>query len=1099
MADASPLTSDIGHDATGQRKEIPQPPAALHSAQEDEIDATTDPSAEKDAVHFFGNIESTDTAAAEGGSEVEETSSSLGEVNAGNVGNATTPGDGKSKQPAAARRQTPPPTLAELAAHASSAAVLVWKEISESHRRALLGAAAMAVASLPTAAAHAQGVEFLCDPRTCKALSLPETAAQGLLPLMGPPPEYGPTGKQTNGVDLGPECPFTAEVPQELRRMFLVALLAHTIATNRYKPAVRAMFQRLSKLLGVNWRLIAACEDALVLRAASAVLQGHKDAKEKSASGYRLMKIAAVGIVGGTAVVLTAGIAAPAVLAGVGVLGAAVGGGVAVATGTVVAFFSSAAGGVLLLSLFGAAGTSLGAFRMGRATGGIEVFDLRRLSPRPVRLQSALERQVAQLAAKAEAAEAAASPPSHVTAVSTQGTQAARAPQDKAKGGGKGKSWNPLSWIPPVSMPSVNLFGKGDKGGSEQQRGTQEGAHTDGSTPPAFSAASGAGEGGAAYHLSEVEMDMLSDDESVPTSGTHEAAAAAAAVRVQTGKGESKNKEQKAATAAAAKGTAVQSGGLHVFICAAGVATHEGAPDVDFLAPWGGRSNRQVQLTADALQWHLQEETRAVSAGATGSQAAAAAAPTDQEGGDLPAIFRSPFWRDHRSLTPTASMDVDAVARRGWMRAQCPYGELYTLTWEPDAMLRLGNTIAKWLQNLVKDQVVGQILKRTALATLLSAWQLPSTVFWGLSWIDTPFSVAVDRADKAGRVLGHTLLSRAQGSRPVSLVGYSMGARVMFRAAHVIHQRWTDTKDKPLPEGGSGSGPTATGPDGLAWGDACLELVQDIVLAGAPVSASPVAWEPLRQVAAGRVVNAYSSVDFVLIFLYRSNRLAWHVAGVGPVGVTDSKELSEATKRGEGGLEVEVTPQPEAKQSTSSDEAGSAQEEVSAVGAAGAAPKESATRSEDAAAGGDCSPSSPASSGDTDEQQHSQKHDDEQGPPAPTVASMRAEGEGDGGNGAHSAFEAAVTAGRRLAAQAQGSGAHLRNRLSGAAGASKCDDKLREALRKVHYSCFKGIENWNVTALVGNHLDYAQRMAEICGAVNLDGVTPSQTEASSCS
>jgi pimeloyl-ACP methyl ester carboxylesterase len=52
--------------------------------------------------------------------------------------------------------------------------------------------------------------------------------------------------------------------------------------------------------------------------------------------------------------------------------------------------------------------------------------------------------------------------------------------------------------------------------------------------------------------------------------------------------------------------------------------------------------------------------------------------------------------------------------------------------------------------------------------------------------IDPTWTVALKRADDAGKLLAEVLMSRAAGTRPVSLIGFSMGARVIFSALHEL-------------------------------------------------------------------------------------------------------------------------------------------------------------------------------------------------------------------------------------------------------------------------------------------------------------------------
>ena len=56
----------------------------------------------------------------------------------------------------------------------------------------------------------------------------------------------------------------------------------------------------------------------------------------------------------------------------------------------------------------------------------------------------------------------------------------------------------------------------------------------------------------------------------------------------------------------------------------------------------------------------------------------------------------------------------------------------------------------------------------------------PKHLRWAAQLIDTAWSVALHRAQQAGRLLAHVLAAGAHGDRPVTLVGNSMGARLIF-------------------------------------------------------------------------------------------------------------------------------------------------------------------------------------------------------------------------------------------------------------------------------------------------------------------------------
>lgn len=130
--------------------------------------------------------------------------------------------------------------------------------------------------------------------------------------------------------------------------------------------------------------------------------------------------------------------------------------------------------------------------------------------------------------------------------------------------------------------------------------------------------------------------------------------------------------------------------------------------------------------------------------------------------------------------------------------------------------------------------------------------------------LDNPFNVAKARSDKAGRVLAEALMQKAQGERPVTLVGYSLGARVIYQALLVLAEQ-------------------------NAFG-----LIESVVLIGAPVPKDERAWRRIRAAVSGRVVNVFSVDDYILGFLYRTSSLQFGVAGLEAVENVDGIENFDA-------------------------------------------------------------------------------------------------------------------------------------------------------------------------------------------------------------
>ena len=139
---------------------------------------------------------------------------------------------------------------------------------------------------------------------------------------------------------------------------------------------------------------------------------------------------------------------------------------------------------------------------------------------------------------------------------------------------------------------------------------------------------------------------------------------------------------------------------------------------------------------------------------------------------------------------------------------------------------------------------------------------------WLLSlatYIDRPFSLACDRADKAGRVLADVLLERVQGGRPVQLVGYSVGARTVMAALGVLYEKGE-------------------------WG-----VVESVVLAGAAVTCDAETLRRARAVVAGRFVNVYQPSDLILQVVYRAaNLVVSPIMGLAPVEADGVEDVNAA-------------------------------------------------------------------------------------------------------------------------------------------------------------------------------------------------------------
>lgn len=98
--------------------------------------------------------------------------------------------------------------------------------------------------------------------------------------------------------------------------------------------------------------------------------------------------------------------------------------------------------------------------------------------------------------------------------------------------------------------------------------------------------------------------------------------------------------------------------------------------------------------------------------------------------------------------------------------------------------------------------------------------------------------------------MADAITNKIQGERGVTLIGYSLGARVVYTCLMTLAER-------------------------RAFG-----LVENVVLIGTPAPSDGRVWSALRSVVAGRLVNVFWDNDYLLAFLYRTSSVQFGVAGL---------------------------------------------------------------------------------------------------------------------------------------------------------------------------------------------------------------------------
>ncbi|KAK7367334.1 hypothetical protein VNO80_09343 [Phaseolus coccineus] len=182
--------------------------------------------------------------------------------------------------------------------------------------------------------------------------------------------------------------------------------------------------------------------------------------------------------------------------------------------------------------------------------------------------------------------------------------------------------------------------------------------------------------------------------------------------------------------------------------------------------------------------------------------------------------------------------------------------ERYALQWESKNLYALSSAIQDWVKSRIATELMRQGAMMTVLHGLLTALAWPVALLAATEFIDSTWTIAIDRSDKAGKLLAEVLLGGLQGNRPVTLVGYSLGARVIFKCLEC-----------------------------LAETENSAELVERVVLLGAPIAIMDENWEAVRKMVAGRFVNVYSSNDWMLGVAFRASLLSQGLAGIQPVDI----------------------------------------------------------------------------------------------------------------------------------------------------------------------------------------------------------------------
>jgi hypothetical protein len=169
------------------------------------------------------------------------------------------------------------------------------------------------------------------------------------------------------------------------------------------------------------------------------------------------------------------------------------------------------------------------------------------------------------------------------------------------------------------------------------------------------------------------------------------------------------------------------------------------------------------------------------------------------------------------------------------------------------------------------------------LSALAFAMALPMVVLTAANSIDSTWTLACERADEAGKGLAKTLLEASSGNRPVTLIGFSMGARVVYSCLKELGKEQIEWEKRRVEEpkltkkSKRDSKASSDENESATPSREPASIVQDVILMGLPYHLDTASWEVCRQVVAGRLVNCYIPKDLVLLYLFNASRLSTDV------------------------------------------------------------------------------------------------------------------------------------------------------------------------------------------------------------------------------
>jgi len=181
-------------------------------------------------------------------------------------------------------------------------------------------------------------------------------------------------------------------------------------------------------------------------------------------------------------------------------------------------------------------------------------------------------------------------------------------------------------------------------------------------------------------------------------------------------------------------------------------------------------------------------------------------AQPDNEHGSMSAIICVSGWHLEQKK---AREELEDLWKDRFVANFAPGKEVYGLQWETKELADFGNALTSALRDKALSYAAGKALAYSAVHTAIAAMATPALILEVSQLIDNKYVVALNRSDKAALILADALKSHVQGRRPVTLVGISMGARMLFKALEILAKEEQDSNNTHTPATNNGDVKTA--------------------------------------------------------------------------------------------------------------------------------------------------------------------------------------------------------------------------------------------------------------------------------------------------